>query len=204
MPGPEIDLHSYDSEEELLAGLRRHDHDACTCLVKRFASMVYAQAVRLLTDHDEAESILQLTFLKACAKIDTFDGRSSLGTWLYRIATNEALMNLRRNQVATTSMDILGDTIPSDEMPRNRGTWSIDPSQVVLDRELRDQLETALADLPETLRIVFVLREMQGLSTAETAHMLGMKESAVKVRLHRARLRLRELLANYLVNQPAT
>jgi RNA polymerase sigma-70 factor, ECF subfamily len=198
VPGPEIDLHAYDSEEELLDGLRRHDQDSCTCLVKRFASLVYAQALRLLTDPDEAEGVLQQTFLKACEKIDTFDGRSSLGTWLYRIATNEALMKLRRQQVRTTPLDYLNETIQAQDIPQNRNVWMVDPSQVVLDGELREYLETALAALPENLRVVFVLREMQGMSTSETAAVLDLKENAVKVRLHRARLRLRELLDGYL------
>lgn len=198
MPGPEIDLHAYDSEEELLDGLRRHDQDSCTCLVKRFASLVYAQALRLLTDPDEAEGVLQQTFLKACEKIDTFDGRSSLGTWLYRIATNEALMKLRRQQVRTTPLDYLNETIQAQDIPQNRNVWMVDPSQVVLDGELREHLEMALTALPENLRVVFVLREMQGMSTSETAAALELKENAVKVRLHRARLRLRELLDDYL------
>lgn len=201
MPGPEIDLHFYENEETLLEGLRQGEKDACTCLVKRFAAMVYAQALRLVSDPDEAENILQLTFLKACDKIATFDGRSGLGTWLYRIATNEALMKLRRQQVATTPLDAIADTIQPDDLVQNRSSWAVNPGQVALDNELRQQLEQALSALPESLRVVFVLREMQGLSTAETAEMLELKESAVKVRLHRARLRLRELLADYLAHR---
>ncbi|NJN67430.1 MAG: sigma-70 family RNA polymerase sigma factor [Chloroflexaceae bacterium] len=198
MPGPEIQVHLYDSEEEMLRALRHGDPDACTCLVKRFASLVYAQAMRLLTDPDEAESVLQLTFFKACDKIRAFDGRSGLGTWLYRIATNEALMELRRQRVVTTSLDAVEETLQASELPQNRGSWMVDPSQAALNSELRDYLHMALVALPESLRVVFVLREVQGLSTAETARRLGLKENAVKVRLHRARLRLRELLTGYL------
>ncbi len=204
MPGPEIHLTTYDHEAELLQGLWRGEQDACTCLVKRFAPMVYAQAMRLLADPDEAEGILQLTFLKACQKVNTFDGRSGLGTWLYRIVTNEALMKLRRKQIVTTPIDEVGDSIQISDLPQNRTEWHVDPSQVVLDKELRAQLEIALAAVPESLRIVFVLREMHGLSTAETASALGINESTVKVRLHRARLRLRELLAGYLVHREGT
>lgn len=198
MPGPVIDLHAYDDEAELLQGLRNGEPDACTCLVKRFAPIVYSQAMRLLSDPDEAEGILQQTFIKACDKIGTFDGRSSLGTWLYRIATNEALMKLRRHQPNMTSIDDMTDSIQQDSLVQNRNSWSVNPSQVVLDQELRSQLEQALANIPETLRVVFVLREMQGFSTAETAAALGLNDNAVKVRLHRARLRLRELLASYM------
>lgn len=198
MLGLKIDLHRYDTEEELLVALRQRDPDACTCLVKRFASLVYTRALRMLNDPDEAENILQQTFIKACEKIGEFEGRSGLGTWIYRIATNEVLMNLRRRQQPTTSIDTTEETFQPGDVPQNVRTWTIDPANSALDTELRRQLEQALQELPESLRVIFVMREMQGLSTSETAELLGLGESAVKVRLHRARLRLRELLADYL------
>jgi RNA polymerase sigma-70 factor (ECF subfamily) len=197
MSGLKIDLTVYDNEAALLEGLRKGEPDACTCLVKRFAPLVYAKALRMLGDPDEAEGVLQLTFIKACEKFATFEGRSGLGTWLYRIATNEALMELRR-QTPMESIEDVAETIRPEDIPQNLHTWPIDPSAAALDTELRGQLDTALAALPESLRTVFVLREIAGLSTEETATELGLGESAVKVRLHRARLRLRELLADYL------
>jgi RNA polymerase sigma-70 factor (ECF subfamily) len=197
VPGPTIDLQIYKSEAALLDGLRAHEPDACTCMVKHFASLVYARALRMLADPDEAENVLQLTFIRACEKIDMFEGRSGLGTWLFRIATNEALMQLRREAPITT-IDALDTAIQPDDLPHNRQAWPIDPARAALDEELRAQLEAALATLPDGLRVVFVLRELQGLSTEEVAAALGLGESAVKVRLHRARLRLRELLAGYL------
>ncbi|MCZ7574833.1 MAG: sigma-70 family RNA polymerase sigma factor [Ardenticatenaceae bacterium] len=198
MPGLEINLACEDNEDVLLEGLRSGEPDACTCLVKRFAPMVYNQALRMIRDADEAESILQQTFIKACQKIGDFEGRSALGTWLYRIATNEALMKLRRRRAPMASIEEIGETIQPNDLPQNLSEWPVDPADAVLDSELRDHLEEALAALPETLRVVFVLRELQGLSTADTAETLGLGQSAVKVRLHRARLRLRELLAGYL------
>lgn len=197
MSGLTIDLQRYDDESDLLEGLRNGDQDACTCLVKRFASLVYARVLRMTNDPDEAEGVLQQTFIKVCDKVSDFEGRSGLGTWIYRIATNEALMHLRRRQMLTTSIDEVSETIQPGDLPQNLNVWAADPANVALDTELRRQLEAALAALPESLRVIFVLREMQGLSTAETATMLGLGESAVKVRLHRARLRLRELLAGY-------
>jgi len=161
--------------------------------------MIYSQAMRLLSNSDDAENALQLTFIKACDKFDTFDGRSALGTWLYRIATNEALMMLRRQKVVITSLDDVGESQRMDEIVQNRNAWNRDPGQVMLDNELRVQLETALMRIPESLRVVFVLREMHGLSTLETAEALELNENAVKVRLHRARLKLRELLAAYMI-----
>lgn len=203
MTGLEISLSVYNDEEELLAGLRRGDGDACTCLVKRFAPLIYAHALRIVNDPDEAEGILQLTFVKACDKMSSFEGRSSLGTWLYRIATNEALMKLRRQKVNHISIDEVAETIIPDDLPQNLGVWSVDPAHAALDTELRASLETALSKLPESLRLVFVLRELQGLSTEETATMLSLTPGSVKVRLHRARLRLRELLSDYFISEGA-
>ncbi|HWQ14870.1 MAG TPA: sigma-70 family RNA polymerase sigma factor [Roseiflexaceae bacterium] len=197
MPGPHIDLSIYANEEQLLAGLRRHEPDACTCLVKRFAPLVYARALHLLGDPDEAEGALQATFVSACAKLDSYEGRSGLGTWLYRIVTNEALMQLRRTR-PQVSLDEVAEALGPEDVPYQLQPWPADPAALALDHELAGQLERALLALPEGLRVVFVLRELQGLSTDETAAALGLGESAVKVRLHRARLRLRELLAGYL------
>lgn len=198
MPGPKIDLSVYADEEHLLTGLRAGEPDACTCLVKRFAPLVYAQALRLVNDPDEAEGVLQETFIKACAKIGDFEQRSGLGTWLYRIATNQALMWLRRRRTNPVPLEAVAEMIQPDELPQNLSAWQRDPVSTVLDNELHAQLESALATLPESLRVVFVLRELYGLSTEKTATALELGESAVKVRLHRARLRLRELLANYM------
>jgi RNA polymerase sigma-70 factor (ECF subfamily) len=197
MPGPHIDLSIYGDEEQLLAGLRRHESDACTCLVKRFAPLVYARVLRLLGDPDAAEGALQATFVSACAKLDSYEGRGGLGTWLYRIATNEALMELRRAR-PQVPLDDVAETLGPDDVPRQLQAWPADPASLALDHELSEQLERALQSLPEGMRAVFVLRELQGLSTEETAAALGLGESAVKVRLHRARLRLREVLAGYL------
>ncbi|MGQ9550517.1 MAG: sigma-70 family RNA polymerase sigma factor [Roseiflexus sp.] len=197
MPGLTIDLTIYDDEEALLAGLRRREPDACACLIKRFAPLIYAQAMRLLGDTDEAEGVLQQTFIKACDKLDTYEGRSGLGSWLYRIATNEALMLLRQRS-PRVAIDDVADMIQADELPQHLTPWTPDPATVALNRELRAILEQALMELPEALRIVFVLRDIQGLSTEETATTLGLGESAVKVRLHRARLRLREALSAYM------
>ncbi len=198
MTGLKIDLTVYDSEAALLDGLRKGEPDACTCLIKRFAPLIYARALHLVGDPDEAEGVLQLTFIKACEKLATFEGRSGLGTWLYRIATNEALMKLRRRPASAGSIDDVADTIHADELPHNLHAWPINPAHAALDGELRAHLEAALVALPESLRVVFVLRELEGLSTEEAAEALGLSVSAVKVRLHRARLRLRELLAAYL------
>jgi RNA polymerase sigma-70 factor (ECF subfamily) len=171
-------------------------------MVKRFAPLVFAHARRMVGDEDEAEEVLQMTFIKACEKIDRFEGRSALSTWLYRIATNEALMKLRSQPRDSVPFADVADTIQAADMPRNLRDWARLPTAAALDAELRAQLEAALTELPENLRVVFVLRELQSLSTEETASALGLGQSAVKVRLHRARLRLRELLSRYFADEP--
>lgn len=197
MPGPTIDITVYNDEAALLEGLRRHEPDACTCLVKRFASLVYARALRFTNDHDEAESVLQCTFIKACSAVQTFNGSSSLGTWMYRIATNEALMLLRRRK-PQVAFDDVTETLQADDLPHQRRPWMPDPLRAALQGELHDEIEHAIAALPEPLRAVVLLRDVEGLSTEATAEALGLSLSATKVRLHRARLRLREALSGYL------
>ena len=197
MPGPPIDLSVYDDEAALHAGLRRHDLDACTCLVKRFAPLVYSRALRLVGDPDDAEGVLQSTFIKTCNALDSFDGASSLGTWIYRIATNEGLMLLRQRK-PQVALDDIAELLSADELPQPHHAWPIDPGRAALNGELRAQLAQAIAALPEPLRVVVVLRDIDELSTEETAAQLRITPGAVKVRLHRARLRLRALLTSYL------
>ncbi|NTU79482.1 MAG: sigma-70 family RNA polymerase sigma factor [Chloroflexales bacterium] len=199
MPGPTIDLTIYDDEAALLSGLRRHDPDACTCLVKRYAPLVYARALRLTGDHDEAEGVLQTTFIKACEALASFDGVSSLGTWIYRIATNEGLMLLRKRK-PQVALDEVAETLQPDELPQQRQAWAPDPLRAALNGELQAALEQAIAALPEPLRVVVLLRDIEQLSTEETAERLGLTAGAVKVRLHRARLKLREILSGYLAS----
>ncbi len=201
MPGPEITLSVYDDEAQLLDGLRRHEPDACTCMVKRFAPLVYARALRLTGDPDEAEGVLQTTFINACAALDRFDGMSSLGTWIYRIATNEGLMLLRRRR-PTLALDAVAEHVQPEDLPPQRATWAVDPLRAALASELRARLEQAILALPTNLRAVVLLRDVEGLSTEETAAQLGLTPGAVKVRLHRARQRLREHLAAYLEASP--
>jgi RNA polymerase sigma-70 factor (ECF subfamily) len=199
MPGPTIDLSIYTDEAALLSGLRRHDPDACTCMVKRFAPLVYARALRLTGDPDEAEGVLQTTFIKACEALPSFDGGSSLGSWIYRIATNEGLMLLRKRK-PQVALDEVAETLQPDELPQQRAAWAPDPLRAALNGELHRELERAIAALPEPLRVVVELRDIEQLSTEETAERLGLSEGAVKVRLHRARLKLREALNAYLTS----
>lgn len=190
----EIDLSVYDDEQALLAGLRGHERLACTCLLKRYAPRLYRLALRLMGEPDEAEDVLQESFIRACDHIADFAGQSGLGTWLHRIVLNTALMRLRRQDPTTVRLDAAESTASADLLAAPLP----DPSGGVLATELRASLEEALLALPATLRVAFVLRDVEGLSTKEAAAALGIGESALKVRLHRAHHALRAPLAAYL------
>ena len=189
----ETDLSVYDDEAALLEGLRRRDRLACTCLLKCFAPRLYRLALQLMGDPDEAEDVLQEGFIQACAHIADFEGRSGLGTWLHRIVRNAALARLRRKSLATPPLpatDATPSAVHAVLVDHTEG-----PGDVVLANERAEVLERAIVALPDGLRAAFVLRVIEGLSTKEAAAALGISESAVKVRLHRARMVLRGMLA---------
>jgi RNA polymerase sigma-70 factor (ECF subfamily) len=187
-------------ESELLEGLRRGDPAACRLFVDLNSASVYNVALKLLGDEQEAEDVLQETFMSAFEALDSFEARSKLSTWLYRIVYNASLMRLRkRKQMTAFSLD--RPTLDGDglEMPMRQQLvdWSAVPDDELLTAEAREEMDRAIAELPEALRSTFVLRDIQGLSGAETAEVLGITVQAVKTRLHRARMRLRDRLSDY-------
>jgi RNA polymerase sigma-70 factor (ECF subfamily) len=203
---------AYQHESELLEGLRAGDPAAYRRLVDLNSANVYNVALKLLGDEHEAEDVLQETFLNAFQAIDRFEGRSQLSTWLYRIAYNASLMRLRkRDRMTTVSLDQPVSEHEEELVPQSRllVDWSSVPDDQLLTTEARQEMEQAISDLPESLRSTFILRDIQGLSGAETAEVLGITVQAVKNRLHRARLKLRNRLSEYFGEragrlQPAT
>ena len=187
-------------EAALLAALRAGDKAAFAELVAAYSARIYNVALKLLGDPIEAEDALQETFLSAYRAIDRFEGRSSLGTWLYRIATNASLMRLRKRREAL-SLDEPVELEDGASVSRQLVDWSHVPEDVLLSAEVRQIMDAAIAELPDTLRATFVLRDIESLSGAETAEVLGISLAAMKSRLHRARLFLRERLANYFTER---
>jgi len=188
-------------ERELLARLKRGDRMAYVQLVEQYSPRIYGQALRLMQDPAEAEEILQETFLQVVRHIRRFRGDSQLATWLHRIATNQALMRLRRDRPADLALDDPDSNPIETILPA--ADWSQRPEAELLDREARAEMEKAIGGLPDTLRVVFLLRDVQGLSTAETATSLDLSTSAVKSRLMRARIRLRNDLSAYFAERTA-
>jgi RNA polymerase sigma-70 factor (ECF subfamily) len=180
-----------------LEALRRGDRAEFARMVEANSSLIYRLALKMLGDPQDAEDILQETFIKAYRHLTEFDGRSSLSTWLYRIATNEALMHLRRKNLETISIEgPQADDGPLQE-PLQIVDWCCVPEIELMSTEGRAELDRAVGLLPPSLRVVFLLRDVSGLSTRETAEVLELSEMAVKTRLSRARLRLREELSDY-------
>jgi RNA polymerase sigma-70 factor, ECF subfamily len=180
-----------------LERLRAGDRAEFARLVEAYSGRIYRLGLRILNNTQDAEEVLQNTFLNAMLNLPGFEGRSSLETWLYRIATNEALMLIRK-QRPDVSMDEESEGDGSGELrPRDFADWSALPEDQLLDDEGRRLLGEAIGRLPEPMRFVFVLRDIEGRSIRETAEALALTEVNVKTRLLRARMRLREDLAGY-------
>jgi RNA polymerase sigma-70 factor (ECF subfamily) len=181
------------SEQELVAALRRREPDAFETLFETYSDKAYRLAVGLLENETEADCVVQDTFLRVLERLDQFEERAQLSTWLYRVAYNLSIDRLRqRRPMVTMADDADDDMIPS---PAVLVDWEHLPEDLLTESELAVELNTAIAALPEKFRVVFILREIEGLSTEETAVITNLSLSAVKVRLHRARLFLRERLA---------
>jgi RNA polymerase sigma-70 factor (ECF subfamily) len=190
-------INDQDQKSFSLEALRDGDRAEFARMVEAYSPMIYRLGLKMLNNPQDAEDILQETFIKAYRHIGNFDGRSNVSTWLYRIATNEALMSIRRKRPETISFDVpsIYDTEPQE--PLQIVDWCCLPEDEFLTSEGRARLDDAANRLPTSLRVVFILRDIEGLSTRETAEVLEISEMAVKTRLSRARLRLREDLSEY-------
>jgi RNA polymerase sigma-70 factor (ECF subfamily) len=188
-----------DSQTEIsIEALRRGDRREFARLVDAYSGLLHRLALKMLGNEPDAEDVLQNTFLKAFQHIGEFEGRSSLSTWLYRIASNEALMLLRKRRPETTFTDTASEDEEDNNIdPVQFTDWCCLPEEKFLTTESRAALDRAVQHLPETLRIVFILRDIENLSIQEASQALGLSETAVKTRLLRARLRLREELSSY-------
>ncbi len=184
-------------ESGLVNAARKGDIAAFEELVRRYDRNVFRIAQHITQNREDAEDVVQDAFLKAYQNLGQFQGQSKFYTWLVRIAVNEALMRLRRRR--PERMVSLDEDVKTEEdsMPREIADWSPNPEQQYNQAELKDILSRTIQGLPTSFRTVFVLRDVEGLSTEETAEALGLSIPAVKSRLLRARLQLRERLTKY-------
>jgi RNA polymerase sigma-70 factor (ECF subfamily) len=183
-----------NDEGQLVARAQAGDSQAFTELMNRYERKIYRLAKHITQNDEDAEDVLQEAFLKAYEHLDTFQGNSKFYTWIVRIAVNEALMRLRkRKSDRTVPLDEPVDT--GEEMvTREIAVWEDNPEQRYSREEMHDILDQAVESLKPDFRTVFALRDIEELSTEETAETLGISVPAVKSRLLRARLALREKL----------
>jgi RNA polymerase sigma-70 factor (ECF subfamily) len=189
-----------DLERRLVQRLRDREQGALEMLMGRYADRVYRLAYGITRNAPDAEEVVQDVFLKLFRAIDSFDERAALGTWIYRIATNEALNKRREVEVP------LEEQLPAFEPDGHRhgdrafllADWSVSPEVQALSRETRERVREAIDILPEAYRVVLLLRDLEELSNEEAAEVLGDSVPSVKSRLHRARMALRETLTRSL------
>ncbi len=180
-----------------LLALKRLDKQAFAALIDAYGDQIYRVALRMLGNEQDAEDVSQETFIKAYKNIQNFEGRSKISTWLYRIAVNEALMFLRKQKGIFVDIDQEIETETGDFIPRQIVDWCCLPEEELMSGETRSIIDQAIETLSLPNRAAFLLRDIEGLSTQEAADALGISESALKVRLMRARLALREVLSTY-------
>jgi RNA polymerase sigma-70 factor (ECF subfamily) len=181
----------------LVASARTGDVQAFETLVNKYDRQIFRIAQHITQNREDAQDVVQDAFLKAYEKLDQFQGNSKFYTWLVRIAVNESLMRLRKRR--TGKMVSIDEDIETEEgsVPRDLADWSPNPEQNYGQAELAEILRKTIQGLPLGFRVVFQLRDVDGLSTEETAETLGLSVPAVKSRLLRARLQLRERLSRY-------
>jgi RNA polymerase sigma-70 factor (ECF subfamily) len=186
-------------EMACLESMRRGDPACLGGFFEAWGDRLYRLALRLTADPAAAEDVVQEAFLKLMAGADSIEGRSRLATWLYRVAYNASMDRLREGKRTTPVPEEQDDgALP---MPSLLVDFRFSPEAMLKDAEVRRALDEAIASLPPSLRAAFLLRDVEGLSTAEAAEALSLTQTNLKVRLHRARLLLRERLSAFVAGR---
>ncbi len=190
-----------DSDRENIKKVLGGEYDAFEALVERYQGRIYRHLRKMVKDNHLAQDLLQETFLSAYKGLAGFSGSSSFSTWLFRIATNTALMHLRKNRP---------DSIEYDDEIRNQTNIDLSlaspefvntPLEILLSNEGRRKIEEAIDELPALYRSVMVLRDVEGFSLEEVSKIMDSSVAAVKSRLHRARNSVREALMSYYIDK---
>ena len=184
------------TETDIVRKAKKGDKEAFSELVTIYSERIYNLALRILRNREDAEDVLQETFLTVLQKLNTFDGRSNFFTWIYRIATNASLMKLRKKRLVFAELPENPDLGPRHD-ERIMVDWSQDPSFNIQNEEIKKIIDTAINQLSEIYRTVFILRDIEQLSIKETSKILNISEENVKIRLKRARMFLRDKISQY-------
>ncbi len=197
-----IPSHNALPDEELVKRFTEDDdEEAFNEIVNRYTDTIYRIALRIINNPSEVEEVLQEVFLTLIKKLDTFRQESKFSTWLYRVVVNTSYMYLRAERKKNESEMNLPDYVPYDRSGRLNGIqnkdWSYESDMALLCMERMEIIEKAISELPEYNRVVFLLRDVEGLTNEEVSKVLGISLPAVKSRIRRARLFLRDKLSDY-------
>lgn len=190
------------SDEKLIETfINENNQGAFEEIVNRYVDKIYGLALRITRNPSDAEEVLQEVFLSLAKRIDTFRGEAKFSSWLYRVTVNASYMHLRAERKHETDVS-LEDYVPYDGNGTLMGRaaskdWSERPDKALFSKEAMEMIEKAVKELPESYRVVFHLRDIEGLSNEEVSEILGLSVAAVKSRLHRGRLFLRDKLSDY-------
>lgn len=193
----------HDKDFELIRAINSGQYDRFPDLVKRYEQKLYNFCLRMCREPADAEDIVQETFLNVFKYLKNFRYETKFKNWLYRIAASTCIKRRRKSKFAPERELSLDEFYPQEESePANQvPNWALMPLDKLLNNELLDQINQAVFSLPEKYRHVIVLRDIEGFSTAETSQILNLSPTNVKVRLHRARLFLRDKLKGYFENE---
>ncbi len=192
------------TDVELVKKAQTGDYPAFEDLVRRYQDRVYRLALGMIQVPAEAEEVVQDTFLNIFKNIKEFRGDAAISSWIFRVTANTALMALRRQRRKPhLSLEDAGPDFSEDgtRHVQEPTDWTIKPNELVLSGELKELIQTTMANLPEKYRLVLLLKDVEGLSNEEVAEALGLTVPTVKARLHRSRLIVRDQLDHYFRNQ---
>ena len=192
-----------DKDFELIQAINSGQFDRFPDIVKRYEQKLYNFSLRMCRDAADAEDAVQETFLNVFRYLKNFRYETKFKNWLYRVAASTCIKKRRKSKFAPERELSLDEFLPQDEteVPDQVPRWALMPLDKLLNNELLDKINAAIHTLPEKYRLVIVLRDIEGFSTAETAQILNLSDANVKVRLHRARLFLRDKLKGYFENE---
>ncbi len=191
----------FPADSDLIRRFKLGDRQVFSQLVERYSCRIYNTILRMIKDPREAEDLTQEAFLSAFKSLNRFREQSGFYTWLYRIAVNKTLNRLKVNR---RTLAILNSSIETSEgsIQKELADDSMDPQKHLNREELNRAIEKAIAGLSRANRVVFVMREIEGFSYEDISQMLGLKEQAVRTRVHRARRELQSVLKKYLERTP--
>jgi len=184
--------------------LRSGDQQAVERAIETLQGMVYGFGVKVCGSHEDAQDTAQETLMRLARQLKEFPDSRALAVWLYKVAKSQCLMSRRKSKFAPAHMLSLDALMPAQHpaAPVTSKSWAVTPEEILLQQELRGRLEEAIRALPKHYRLVLILRDMEQLDTKEVAEVMGISEDTAKMRLHRARVFVRNALAHYVRRRP--